>query len=470
MGFLTTVKKLLWREKSEPVFDAGSTTGTDDSCEGTRSQRSTQDLRDTHRAEDTSSWMPGAFPPSPSITPSAQVPQPQRPSTPSNDDIPTERLERLGLETPRNLPFLHTPLGSHLHPARPSFTPSPKRVVPPTSAPAKAIPKPALQDDVDIDDPWMRRSMAYERLPFGRPVSAVQLFTREKKPIPPNRIASIYSSQWEAHERERRALERDQLRPHRIIPQGPAVRQLSYEWLNRVSDAMRSSSGCAVARTPSGDDLYPRDIATCLKTLSWLNDEIINSYLTVLVQYLRQSTGNAGNERPRFHAFNTFFYTTLRDKGYQGVRRWANRAKIGGEGLLDVQTVFIPVHESSHWTLLVVRPADRAIEYFDSLDRMGRQGARQVKNIKEWLRGELGAKYDDDEWNVLPSVSSQQDNGSDCGVFLLTNAKAIALEIEPTAFGPSDTQNLRKKIVAELMNGGLHGDFCPVDRMGNTLL
>jgi hypothetical protein len=55
-------------------------------------------------------------------------------------------------------------------------------------------------------------------------------------------------------------------------------------------------------------------------------------------------------------------------------------------------------------------------------------------------------------------------------VFLLTNAKAIALEIEPTAFGPSDTQNLRKKIVAELMNGGLHGDFCPVDRMGNTLL
>jgi Ulp1 family protease len=117
-----------------------------------------------------------------------------------------------------------------------------------------------------------------------------------------------------------------------------------------------------------------------------------------------------------------------------------------------------------------VRPADRAIEYFDSLDRMGRQGARQVKNIKEWLRGELGAKYDDDEWNVLPSVSSQQDNGSDCGVFLLTNAKAIALEIEPTAFGPSDTQNLRKKIVAELMNGGLHGDFCPVDRMGNTLL
>lgn len=410
--------------------------------------------------------MPGAFPPSPPLSP------PQRPSEPqpSDDEVPTAQLEHLEIE-PSTFPVLHTELGSHLHPRRPQiYTPSPKRVIPPSSAPAKRIPKPALQDDVDIEDPWMRRSMAYERLPFGRPVSAVQLFTQEKKPLPSNRLASIFAPAWEEREKERKALERDQFRPIRITPQGPAVRQLSFAWMNKVSEAMRSSQGCAIARTPSGDDLYPRDIATCLKTLSWLNDEIINSYLTVLVQYLRQSTGNTGNERPRFHAFTTFFYTTLRDKGYQGVRRWANRAKIGGEGLLDVETVFIPVHESSHWTLLVVRPADRTIEYFDSLDMMGRKGARQVKNIKEWLRGELGAKYDDDEWNILPALSSQQDNGSDCGVFLLTNAKAIALGIEPTSFGPRDTQTLRRKIVAELMNGGLHGEFSPIDQRGDILL
>lgn len=63
-----------------------------------------------------------------------------------------------------------------------------------------------------------------------------------------------------------------------------------------------------------------------------------------------------------------------------------------------------------------------------------------------------------------------QDNGSDCGVFLLTNAKAIALGIEPTAFGAQDTILLRRKIVAEIMNGGLHGELSPIDKAGHLLL
>ncbi|KAJ5098247.1 hypothetical protein N7532_005248 [Penicillium argentinense] len=403
--------------------------------------------------------IPGAFPPTPPQSP------PQSPRVASKD-VPTAELEEVELVA-QTLPILHTELGSHLHP-KPTLTltPSPKRAVAPSTAPAKAIRKPALQYDMEILDPWMRRSIADERVPL----SAVSLFSRdykEQRAIPPGRIESPWASELAAREKAKRERERAQLRPTRIFPKGPAVRKLSSAWSEEVVAAMRRSPDRAVARIPAGDDLYPKDILTCLREMSWLNDEIINSYLTILVQYLRQSTGNTGNEKPRYHAFNTFFYSNLRDKGYQSVRRWANRAKIGGESLLDVDTVFIPVHQSSHWTLLVVRPADRTIEYFDSL---GARGAQQVKIIKQWLCGELGAKYDEGEWNILQAVSSQQDNGSDCGVFLLTNAKAIALGIEPTAFGPTDTRLLRKKIVAELINGGLHGDFSPVDQLGNIFL
>ncbi|KAJ5690451.1 hypothetical protein N7462_004843 [Penicillium macrosclerotiorum] len=412
--------------------------------------------------------IPGAFPESP---PSSPVLSP----TQQFEESQTEAYPFLAEPEPIHIdlplaPELPTELGSHLHPRRPiKFTPSPQRVRPVQSAPPKQTRRPLFQDDLQVDDPWCRQSQAFEKLPFGRPVSAVQLFYPEKKPLPANRIASIFAPAWEKREKERLALEREQGRPARIIPKGPfVVRELSFQWLNRVSEAMRYSQGHAVARSPSGDDLFQKDIATCIKPLAWLNDEIINSYLTVIVQYLRQSTENTGpNERPRFHAFNTFFYSTLRDKGYQGVRRWANRAKIGGTGLLDVDTVFIPVHQHSHWTLMVVRPAERTIEYFDSL---GDRGHSQVKTIKGWLRGELSEKFIEDEWTFLPSVSSHQDNGSDCGVFLLTNAKAVALGIEPTAFGPDHTTLLRRKIVAELMNGGLHGEFSPIDVHGDTLL
>lgn len=406
--------------------------------------------------------IPGAFPSSPSVSPRLAPRDEQL----EEDFVLVDTTQEIGIDV-STAPVLHTDLGSYLHPRRPKYTPSPQRFRPAESAASKPIRRPRFQDDSALD-PYSQQYKAYEKQPLGRAMSAVSLFYPVQKPLPDNRIASILAPEWEQREKERRALEGLAGRPTRIIPRGPAVRPLSREWMMKVSEAMRTLQGYAVARSPSGDDLYQKDIATCIKPLAWLNDEIINAYLTVLVQYLRQTTGNtAPNERPKFHAFNTFFYSTLRDKGYQGVRRWANRAKIGGEALLDVDTVFIPVHQASHWTLMVVRPVDRTIEYFDSL---GARGVREVEVIKKWLLGELGTKFDAEEWTFLPSVSSQQDNMSDCGVFLLINAKAIALGIEPTAFGANDTVDLRVKIVAELMNGGLHGPFYPVDKMGQTWL
>lgn len=410
--------------------------------------------------------IPGAYPPTPPESPGLKPIDPYGATAEQAETLPQE-WEPMDIDH-RAQPALLTDLGIHLHPrwpSRPPPPPTPKKLSPPPS-PAKAFVHPR-DDHMDIDDPWVQQAQEFARTAHG-PVSAVRLFDPIPKPIPPNRLASWYAPAFEKREKERLAREFDGQRPSRVVPRGQPVRMLSPEWLAKVQNAMQSKNNQVIATSLSGDDMYQRDIATCVRPGAWLNDEIINSYLMLIIHYLRQSNGNLGpNERPRFHSFNTFFYSTLRDKGYQGVRRWANRAKIGGEGLLDVDAVFVPVHEASHWTLMLVRPVDRTIEYFDSL---GARGARQVKTIREWLRGELGPKYNEKEWTVLSSVSSQQDNGSDCGVFLLTNAKAIAIGIEPTAFGPGQTPLLRRKIVAELMNGGLSGDFVPQDKAGILLL
>ncbi|KAJ5123184.1 hypothetical protein N7448_009281 [Penicillium atrosanguineum] len=402
--------------------------------------------------------IPGAFPSSPPLSPRLAPLE-------RDESVPVSAFQQMDIDIAES-PELPTELGSHLHPRRPAkfvsaSASAPRRTRRP-STPRTPIRRPAAQDDMAIDDPWNRQASLFERLPFGRPVSAVQLFSPKPRPIPANRIASIYATEWEKRARESAALEGEPGRTVRIVPQGPAVRELSWDWMNQIKRAMKAPQSMPVAKSISGDALYQRDIATCINHQAWLNDEIINSYLGILIHYLRESTGNL-NDKPLFHAFNTFFFSTLRDKGYQGVRRWASRAKIGGEGLLDVDTVFIPVHGGAHWTLMVVRPMERTIEYLDS---MGSRGANQVKKVKEWLRGELGMKYDEDEWTVLKSNSSMQDNGSDCGVFLLTNAKAIALGVEPTAFGASDTILLRRKIVAEIMNGGLNGEFSPINKEG----
>ncbi|KAF9891842.1 hypothetical protein FE257_003327 [Aspergillus nanangensis] len=306
-------------------------------------------------------------------------------------------------------------------------------------------------DDYRIDDPWTN----YPYL-LGRPVSAVSLVCPNPRPIPPGRTESLYAREWEQIEEEKKKNER----PTRIRLEGPAVRPLSSSWENRVREAMAQPPSRKIVQTMAGESLTRRDLATCFTPAAWLNDEVINAYMDLIIAYMRRTNGNAGrHEKPRFHAFNSFFFSNLRDKGYTSVRRWATRAKIGGKDLLNVDTVFIPVHNHSHWTLIVVKPLERTIENFDSL---GTVSQTHISIIKGWLRNELGDLYLEDEWTVPPSDSPQQNNGSDCGAFLLCTAKSLAISLEPLSYNAADIPLLRRKIVAELMARGLEGEFDPL--------
>lgn len=319
-----------------------------------------------------------------------------------------------------------------------------------------------VEEEPEAPDPGLC-SWLQSDFPFGRPVSAVRLFAPGAK-VPQGRSESIFAAEWRKIQEEEKAKQV----PARIRPEGPAVRPLPPKWEARLAEAKASPDNRQIATTLSGDPLTKRDLATCYTPARWLNDEVINAYLAVLIDYLRRANGNAGrHDKPKFHAFNTFFFSNLRDKGYSSVSRWAKRAKIGGEALLEVDTVYIPVHNSAHWTLMVVKPTEKSIEYFDSL---GSASLHHVAIIKDWLRGELSARYVEEEWSVVPTVSPQQDNGSDCGVFLLSTAKAVSVGIDPLSYGARDIPLLRRKIVAELMAGGLDGDFKPESEMGEVLM
>lgn len=231
---------------------------------------------------------------------------------------------------------------------------------------------------------------------------------------------------------------------------------LSSFWDENVDRVMTLADDSPVASSHRGDPLTRRDMATCFTPGAWLNDNIINSYMELIVDHARQTIDNTGRHpKPSYHAFNSFFYSSLRDRGYRSVQRWALRARIGGESMLNVKTIFIPVHNHAHWTLIVVKPNDRTIEHFDSL---GSPSDIHVQRVKQWLREELKGAYVESEWRVLDTPCPQQSNGSDCGVFLLTSAKLTALG-QPLEYGPKDIPLIRRRIVAELINGGFNGDL-----------
>ncbi|KAI9724053.1 MAG: hypothetical protein M1812_000771 [Candelaria pacifica] len=252
----------------------------------------------------------------------------------------------------------------------------------------------------------------------------------------------------------------------RAIPKEKLITPLNAHWEAKVDEIMALPyEKLELAPVSNGSNLGRKDFGTLLpiggvdRAGGWLNDEIVNGYLQTVVDAGLKKT-QSGKEypqtTPKYHAFSTFFYKKLRDEGPTPLLRWSSRAKVGGQRLLETERIFIPIHESSHWTLLVVSPTHKTIEYFDSLNG---SPTRFVEKIKIWLRAELGSSYLDDEWLVLDSKSPQQDNGLDCGVFAATTAKMILMGVDPLAYGPEDIPIQRRRMVAELLNGGFQGDF-----------
>ena len=260
----------------------------------------------------------------------------------------------------------------------------------------------------------------------------------------------------------------------RRMPKETLIQPLTAEANAAINEALGKGQRAQVAMTTTGNPITRRDIGKVLPQSGtsddpsgWLNDEIISAYLQMVTAYGQsKAADNARDKPPKFHSFNAFFYTNLQSKGYEGVKRWAKKAKIGGKDLEAVEWVFIPVNKGgNHWTLAAVSPMRRLIEYFDSLHGAS---AQVVGNIKAWLRGELGSAYEEGEWVVREQAGYEgrgggptQDNAKDCGVFTATTAKMITLGVDPMAVVAADMPLQRRRMVAEMLNGGFSGAFEP---------
>ena len=259
----------------------------------------------------------------------------------------------------------------------------------------------------------------------------------------------------------------------RRLPTESVLKPLTAEWEAKLLDILGKRANEVVAMTSAGNELDRRDIGKVLPQpgttddpSGWLNDNVINGYLDSVVDHGLKARGHRRGETPKLHAFNSAFYKNITERGVESVKRWSRRPKISGKDLLKVEHVFIPVNVGgAHWTLLVVSPAWKRIEYFDSLH--GSSGAA-IRNAKAWIKMELGDAWDDHEWEVVedPALRGRgkgprQSNGSDCGVFTITTAKMISLGVDPMAITAGDMPLQRKRVVVELVNGGFYGEFEP---------
>ncbi|KAH8816276.1 hypothetical protein F5884DRAFT_725169 [Xylogone sp. PMI_703] len=272
-----------------------------------------------------------------------------------------------------------------------------------------------------------------------------------------------YALERKAREREAAIRAAKEARLHRRFPSEALIRPLSLKWEDRVKAAEWSSGQDVITTSIGGTELRLKDFQTLLGHRAWLNDEIINSYIEWIVDAANKAAveeakalGETPGPVPKFIAHNSFFFETLRSKGPNSTERLMKRKKAAGKALLEVDSVFVPICKGAHWTLGVVRPVAKTIEYFDS---MGGDPTFFITLMRQWLKCQLADAYIDEEWTVPRTMSARQTNGYDCGVFVCTNAFCVACGLETSCYEERDMTLQRRNIAAILLNRGFVEEF-----------
>ncbi|PIA17144.1 cysteine proteinase [Coemansia reversa NRRL 1564] len=188
-----------------------------------------------------------------------------------------------------------------------------------------------------------------------------------------------------------------------------------------------------------------RDMAT-LGAGKWLNDEVINFYMQLIITRSEKTP-----TLPRVHAFNTFFYSTLCDKGYARVRRWTRRIK-----LFDQDLLIVPVHLGVHWCCAVVDFRCKSIVYYDALLGDNPKCLRLLMNyLHEESKDKQGNDFNEDGWSMkCEKEIPRQHNGYDCGVFAIMFAEYLSRDA-PLSFSQDNLPFLRRKATYEIATGSL---------------
>ncbi|XP_075964592.1 sentrin-specific protease 2 isoform X1 [Anarhichas minor] len=231
------------------------------------------------------------------------------------------------------------------------------------------------------------------------------------------------------------------------------IPRLTKEMAAEVSSALAQSDPNLVLSAAFKLRITQRDLAT-LQEGGWLNDEVINFYLSLVVE--RGSGEAAAAAGLKIYSFSTFFFPKLRGGGggqaggHTAVKRWTKAVDLF---LYDL--ILVPLHLGVHWAMAVIDFKSKTVRSYDS---MGQRHEDVCSLLLLYLREEHKAKkgreLDSPKWTVgslRPAEIPQQKNGSDCGVFVCKYADYIA-KGRPLTFRQCHMPLFRKLMIWEILN------------------
>lgn len=220
--------------------------------------------------------------------------------------------------------------------------------------------------------------------------------------------------------------------------------QLTPEMEDVIDNAFKKAPPNEVLVSKFNTQITRHDIST-LAGLNWLNDEVVNFYMNLLIER------GKNDNYPNVYAFNTFFYPKLIKTGFSSVRRWTRKVDLFSYDLL-----LVPIHLGVHWCMATIDIRNKSIRYFDSMLGDNNKCLESLYTyMKEEHQDKKSSPLDMTEWTV-ENVKDipQQMNGSDCGMFACMFAEYLSRDA-PITFDQQHMPYFRRKMVYEIVKANL---------------
>lgn len=230
---------------------------------------------------------------------------------------------------------------------------------------------------------------------------------------------------------------------HQLTDSEDEFPEITEEMEKEIKNVFRNGNQDEVLSEAFRLTITRKDIQT-LNHLNWLNDEIINFYMNMLMERSKEKGF------PSVHAFNTFFFTKLKTAGYQAVKRWTKKVDI-----FSVDILLVPIHLGVHWCLAVVDFRKKSVTYYDSMGGINNEACRiLLQYLKQESVDKKRKEFDTNGWQLFSKKSQeipQQMNGSDCGMFACKYADCITKD-RPINFTQQHMPYFRKRMVWEILH------------------
>uniref|UniRef100_A0A7N4Q1N7 SUMO specific peptidase 1 n=1 Tax=Sarcophilus harrisii TaxID=9305 RepID=A0A7N4Q1N7_SARHA len=184
--------------------------------------------------------------------------------------------------------------------------------------------------------------------------------------------------------------------PDRVTDNEDEFPELTEEMEKEIKNVFRNGNQDEILSEAFRLTITRKDIQT-LNNLNWLNDEIINFYMNMIMERSKEKG------MPSVHAFNTFFFTKLKTAGYQAVKRWTKKVDV-----FSVDILLVPIHLGVHWCLAVIDFRKKYITYYDSMGGINSEACRiLLQYLKQESLDKKRKEFDTNGW-LLFSKKSQQ--------------------------------------------------------------